>query len=105
MSGNPFSQAFSPAFGAGTIGFFIPFVLIPIGDPTQGLVVTNSDTTIYAPPLQKLQVGGSGDVSVIFIGDTTPVTLSAVRAGTVLDICVKQVMSTNTTATLITGLY
>lgn len=105
MPGNPFSQAFSPAFGEGTIGFFIPIVLIPIGDSTHGLVVTKSDTTIYTPPLQKLQVGGPGDVSVIFIGDTTPVTLSAVRAGTVLDICVKQVMSTNTTATLITGLY
>lgn len=105
MPANPFSQDFSPPFGDGTVGFFIPFVPIPIGDPAYGVAVTKSDATVYTPPLQMLQVGGAGDVAVIMVGDTTPVILSAVRAGTVLNVCVKQVMSTNTTATFITGLY
>ncbi len=78
---------------------------LPLGDPVHALAVTKSDATIYSPPLQMLQIGGAGDVSVILLGDTTPVTLSAVRAGTVLNVCVRQVMATNTTATLITGLY
>lgn len=107
MSGvNPFSREFSVDFGGGVVSVltFAP-VLIPLGDPAHAVAVTKSDATIYSPPLQRLRVGGTGDVAVTMVGDTTPVTLSAVRAGTVLKICVKQVMSTNTTATLITGLY
>lgn len=105
MPANPFLQAFSPAFGNGTISFSIPIVPIPNGPGAHGIVVAKSDTTVYTPPLRMLQVGGAGDVAVILLGDTTPVTLSGVKAGTVLNVCVKKVMSTNTTATFMTGLY
>lgn len=105
IGSDPFSQAFSPAFGDGTIGFMAPIVPMPIGNPVHGVAVTKSDATIYTPPLQMLRVGGAGDVAVILVGDTVPVTLSAVRDGTILNVCVNRVMSTNTTATFITGLY
>lgn len=106
---NPFTQDFSSDFGGGpatdaTTTVF-PVVLIPASDPAHAVAVTKSDTTTYSPPLQMLRVGGSGDVAIILVGDTTPITLSAVRAGTVLNVCVTRVMATNTTATLVTGLY
>lgn len=87
-----------------TILFAPPAVLIPDGPGVHGVAVTPSDTTVYNPALRMLWVGGTGAVAVIMIGDTTAVTLSAVPAGTMLNVCVTQVMSTNTTATLITGL-
>lgn len=87
-----------------TVLFAPPSVLIPDGPGVRGVAVTKSDTTVYDPPLRKIWVGGAGDVAVLFIGDTVAVTLSAVPAGTMLDACVTKVMSTNTTATLITGL-
>lgn len=85
--------------------FVPPTVLTPDGPGTHAVAVTKSDATVYNPPLRMLWVGGTGDVAVTMIGDTTAVTLSAVPTGTMLNICVTKVMSTNTSATLITGLY
>lgn len=102
-----FSDQFSSQFGAGPSPPAIAFsgVLIPASDPAHAVAVIKSDTTVYSPPLQKIRVGGSGDIAIVLVGDTTPVTLSSVRSGTVLNVCVTRIMSTNTTATLITGLY
>lgn len=88
-----------------TILFAPPAVLIPDGPGVHGVTVTKSDATVYNPPLRMLWVGGTGDVAVTMIGDTTAVTLAAVPAGTMLNVCVTKVMATNTTATLITGLF
>jgi hypothetical protein len=71
---------------------------------TSAAVVTKSDSTVLAPT-RALWVGGTGDVAVIFTGDTAAVTISAVPAGTLLPIQVSKVMSTNTSATLILALF
>jgi hypothetical protein len=70
----------------------------------KGVAVTPSDATILETT-RGLWVGGAGNVAVVFADGGSAVTLSTVGAGTLLPIQVKQVMSTNTTATLITALY
>lgn len=70
----------------------------------QGVAVTKSDSTVL-PVTRGIWVGGAGDVAVIFTGQTTAVTLSAVPAGYLLPVEVTKVMSTNTTATLMVALY
>lgn len=67
-----------------------------------GAAVTKSDSTVFTPT-RALWVGGTGDVVVTFIDGTSPITLSAVPAGTLLPIEVTQVLNA-TTATLITAL-
>jgi hypothetical protein len=77
--------------------------------PAYGaFAVTKSDSTTFdgvganETPPRSLYVGGTGDVVVtMFSGDV--VTFSAVPAGTILPVCVKQVR-TATTATNIIGL-
>lgn len=79
----------APAYGA--------FAVTPSNSTTFDGVGTNK-----TPP-RSLYVGGAGDVSVtMFDGDQ--VIFSAVPAGTILQVCVRQVRSTGTTATLIIGL-
>lgn len=72
------------------------------GPGIRAYAVTKSDTTVL-PPTTGLWVGGVGNVAVVMAGqeDADAVTFTAVAAGTFLPICVKKVMSTNTTATLI----
>lgn len=67
-------------------------------------VLTKSDTTVYDPVYRGLYVGGVGDVTVIPEGQTATVTFTAVPAGTILPVTVRQLMSTGTTATNIVGL-
>lgn len=63
--------------------------------------VTTSDT---APNVfTRLYIGGAGNVAVVTEAGNT-VTFSAVPVGTFLDIRVKQVLATGTTATNIVGL-
>jgi hypothetical protein len=57
-----------------------------------------------AVPARSLYVGGAGNVAVIGLDDSAAVTLTAVPAGTILPVSVKQVKSTGTTATGIVGL-
>lgn len=61
--------------------------------------VTKSDATVFSPPTKSLFIGGAGDVAVRLFASQTVVTLTAVPAGTTLNISVDKVMSTNTTAT------
>lgn len=75
------------------------------GSAVRGFAVTKSDTTVFSTPTRYLYIGGTGDVAVLLNGDSAPVTFSAVPVGTVLPVSVVKVMSTNTTATLILGLY
>jgi hypothetical protein len=74
--------------------------------------LTKSDTVAIAVGLpgvyaKRLYVGGTGDVTIVPAGDNsavpTPVTYSAVPAGTYLEVQARMLMSTGTTATLIVG--
>ncbi len=69
----------------------------------RGFAVTKSDATIFSAT-RALYVGGTGDIAVVFAGNSTAVTLKAVPVG-ILPVQVTMVMSTNTTATDIVGLY
>lgn len=75
------------------------------GPAVHGFAITPSNTTTFTTPTRAVWVGGAGNIEVLLTGDTVPVTLSGVAAGTSLDISVTQVLTTNTTATLIVGLF
>ena len=72
----------------------------------QAQVITKSDTTILDPVPRGIIVSGAGNLAVIFEGDLTltPITI-AVNANIIYPLCVTKVMSTNTTATGIVGLF
>ena len=67
--------------------------------------VTPADgADLSVKPTRGLMVGADGDVSVIFMGDTSAVTLT-LKAGVVYPFAVNRVRSTGTTATGIKALY
>jgi hypothetical protein len=70
----------------------------------RGVAVTKSDTTIL-PVTRAIYVGTTGDVAVIFAGDTVAVTMVAPALGVEHAWQVTKVMSTNTTAGSIVALY
>jgi hypothetical protein len=70
----------------------------------RAVAVTKSDATIL-PATRGIYVGVTGDVAVIFAGDTAAVTMKNVVAGAEHAWQVTKVMSTNTTATDIVALY
>lgn len=70
--------------------------------PSSAVAITKSDTDFV--DLVGFYVGGTGDVAVKCSPGGTAVTFKAVPVGTVINLRVVQVMSTNTTATLIVGL-
>lgn len=70
---------------------------------SSGVAVTKSDSTVLSPT-RALWVGGAGDLSVIFAGDTAAVTIAGVLAGTLLPFQVTKVMAA-TTATNVVALY
>lgn len=69
----------------------------------KGVAVTKSDATIL-PATRALWVGGAGDLSLVFSGDTAAVTIKAVAAGTLLPFQVIQVKAA-TSASDIVALY
>ncbi len=78
---------------------------LPSSVPAVSLVsVTKSDSTVYSPPLRAVYVGTTGDVALLAANDSSPVTFTAVPAGTLLPVCAKKVMSTNTSASNLVGL-
>lgn len=81
------------------------YTTAPPGAAISAFAITKSDTTVISPPTNYVYVGGAGDLAVLMANDTVAVTLSAVPAGTLLSIRVQKVMSTNTTATLVIGMY
>jgi hypothetical protein len=68
-------------------------------------VVPTDGTTLPGGVTRFLYVGGTGDISVLFAGDVTPVTLKAVPVGTMLAARIAQVNATGTTATNLVALY
>lgn len=71
----------------------------------DGVAITKSDTVPLTRHCDAIYVGGAGDVAVITAQGTVAVTFSGMAAGTILPVRCKQVMSTNTTATNLVGLF
>jgi hypothetical protein len=70
----------------------------------RAVAVTKSDTTDLGQTV-ALYVGGTGNLAVMMMGDTSAVTFMSVPAGTWLWLTVSKVMSTNTTATNVVAVY
>jgi hypothetical protein len=68
------------------------------------LAITKSDSTVYSPPPRMVYVGGVGDLAVVDANGVNTV-FKAVPTGTTLLIRPSQIMSTNTTATNIVGMF
>lgn len=69
--------------------------------PTCAQACTPSDVDIYDPPV-TVYVGGTGNVTIVpALGLQTPVTFSGLAAGSTVPCRARQVMATNTTATLL----
>ena len=74
----------------------------------NAFAVAPSDTNELATYSRALYVGGTGDLTVVLVGDnetTGAVTFKAVPVGTWLWVRAKMVKATLTTATLIICLY
>jgi hypothetical protein len=69
----------------------------------QGGVVISPSDTVNQGPFRSLYVGGTGHVTLIGL-DGNSVLFSAVPAGTLLNVGFMRVMSTGTTASLMTGI-
>ena len=71
----------------------------------NGFSVAPDDGTDLSVICLSLFIGGSGDVSAILVGDSSPVIFKNIPPGSILPISVKRVEATLTTATDIVGLY
>lgn len=69
-----------------------------------GAAITTSDTNELAVYANAIYVGGAGNINLVTLDGST-ILLTAVPVGTILRIATKQVKATNTTATLLIGLY
>ena len=47
----------------------------------------------FTRPCSKVWVGTGGDLQVLLFGDAEPITLCNIQSGTMLDLCVIQIMS------------
>lgn len=72
---------------------------------TDVFAVTPSDSVALTKVVKALYVGGAGNVAVKMPGSSTAVTFVGVPAGGILPVRAAFVMSTDTTATSIVGLY
>lgn len=77
----------------------------PHGPAVRGKAIVPDDGQCLPMMARKLYVGGAGDLNAVLRDDiTTPTLFKAVPAGTILDIWVRQVMLTGTTATNLVAL-
>ncbi len=67
--------------------------------------LAKSDTVDLTQPTRAIYTGSGGDLKVTLQGDTDPVVLPAVPAGSFLPLRVKRLYSTGTTVTNCIGLY
>ena len=72
---------------------------------TRGFAITPSDAALLPNETRGLYVGTAGDVAVVLVDDTATVTFVGLVAGSVYPLRIKQVNSTNTTASNLVGLY
>lgn len=64
-----------------------------------------SDTVDLTQPTRAIYTGSGGDLKVTMLGDTTPVVIPAVPAGSFLPLRVSRLWSGGTTATNCIGFY
>ena len=67
--------------------------------PRRAVAVTPSDSADLADVTTRIYVGGAGAISLIMADDASAVTLAAVPVGSYLDIRVRRINATGTTAT------
>lgn len=67
--------------------------------------ITKNDSADLAFVTRGIYVGATGDLAVILDADSSAVTFVGLAAGIIHPLAVKRVMSTNTTATSIVGVY
>lgn len=76
------------------------------GSPARrGFAITPHDTDELPFVTRGIYVGNAGDVTVVLVQESGPVTFENVAAGSMLPVFVKQVLSTGTTATSLIGLH
>ena len=67
--------------------------------------ITPHDTNELTLVTTQLYVGSAGgDITVLLVDDSTPVLLKSVPLGTILNMRIKKVLATGTTATNLVGL-
>jgi hypothetical protein len=66
--------------------------------------VTPSDSLDLARSTRAIYVGTGGDLKVLTIGSSSPVTFRNIISGSILDIRIRQVFATGTTAQDLVGL-
>ena len=71
----------------------------------NGFSVAPDDNTDLPVSCRSLFVGGAGNLSVILVGDSSPVAFTNISQGTILPVSVKRVLTSSTTATDIVALY
>jgi len=74
------------------------------GSATSGAAITPSDSNDLTHVTRAIWVGGDGNITFTMSGGMN-VTLTGVKAGSLLPIRAKRVLSTGTTATGIVGLW
>lgn len=87
-----------------------PFASAPYGPnfpAARGVAITKSDSTVYAPPLRRIWVGGTGNIQVTMAGDddAAAVQLQNVPVGWLEGLAISKVWSANTSATLMIGFW
>lgn len=78
-----------------------PKVSREISSAAGSVSVTESDTTVYDPPGRAVWVGGAGNLAVRMAGDESTPTFVGVQAGTMLSICVDQVLAATTATDIV----
>lgn len=71
----------------------------------SAVVITPDDNTDLVNNTKSIYVGGTGNLSVVMLGDGSTVLFSGIPAGAILPIQVKRIRATGTTASLIVALY
>lgn len=75
-----------------------PYSANELGPKNHAAVPAQSDTVDLAQPALGIYAGGAGILKVTTVGDDT-VTFAAVPAGTTINLRIKRVWQTTTTAT------
>jgi hypothetical protein len=78
---------------------------LPGGPASNGFAITPVDNVAFVTNPRGIYVGTTGDLAVIMAQDSATTLFKAVPAGSLLPISVKVVMSTNTTASNLVGVF
>jgi hypothetical protein len=83
---------------------FDTFIDTPMGAASNAIAITPHDNDELTAITKALYVGGAGDLNVRMLGSIGDIVFRNVAAGTILDIRVRAVRASGTTATHIVGL-